>query len=276
LASQGDSRVSEPPRPGTAATAGTTTGPTGSSTWGGSVIGHHVGLPGNATYTATAAGGLYRHANAHGDTITTTGASGEQVWAGHHGPYGETPTPEPADGTTTVPNTSWGWHGHQARLTDNNIIHMGARPYHPTLGRFLQVDPIEGGCANDYTYVRGDPINSADLNGEGCPGFIKQAASFLGWRFAFTAADRFFIDGDVGGALQALTGGYGTAITKGASKAKPPPGKHFVPRQGLSKVLGIFGSAAAKVAGGPVSVGATLADYSCESYDFLRNVRWSS
>jgi hypothetical protein len=31
--------------------------------------------------------------------------------------------------------------------------------------RFLQVDPIEGGCSNDYAYVFGDPVNATDLTG---------------------------------------------------------------------------------------------------------------
>jgi hypothetical protein len=42
---------------------------------------------------------------------------------------------------------------------------LGARPYHPTLGRFLRVDPIEGGAANDYSYTNGDPITQLDLTG---------------------------------------------------------------------------------------------------------------
>lgn len=45
------------------------------------------------------------------------------------------------------------------------LIQMGARPYAPGLGRFLEVDPIEGGSANDYDYVSGEPVNRFDLDG---------------------------------------------------------------------------------------------------------------
>jgi hypothetical protein len=42
---------------------------------------------------------------------------------------------------------------------------MGARQYSPLLGRFLEVDPIEGGCSNAYEYVSGDPVNHLDVAG---------------------------------------------------------------------------------------------------------------
>jgi hypothetical protein len=38
---------------------------------------------------------------------------------------------------------------------------------HRSIGRFLEVDPVEGGSANDYSYGFGDPLNGADLDGLG-------------------------------------------------------------------------------------------------------------
>jgi hypothetical protein len=35
----------------------------------------------------------------------------------------------------------------------------------PSVGRFLQVDPVEGGSCNDYDYTCGEPVNGSDLSG---------------------------------------------------------------------------------------------------------------
>jgi hypothetical protein len=45
---------------------------------------------------------------------------------------------------------------------------MGIRPYDPALGRFIAVDPIEGGSLNTYDYASQDPINNYDLTGTIC------------------------------------------------------------------------------------------------------------
>lgn len=88
-------------------------------------------------------------------------------------PYGQPLDPTThAIGTTTAddhaPNNRSGWHQGAIKITDTTgttaITEMGARLYVPTLGRFLQTDPIEGGVDNDYTWPT-DPIGKADLDG---------------------------------------------------------------------------------------------------------------
>ena len=49
--------------------------------------------------------------------------------------------------------------------TASSLILMGARPYDPALGRFLEVDPVDGGSLNNYDYAGQDPLNKFDLDG---------------------------------------------------------------------------------------------------------------
>lgn len=126
--------------------------------------GFSLPLAGGAAFSLVGGAYRYAHANTHGDVVTVTSDTGARVWTGHSGPYGESGgiTGPP---TTTAVGTTLGWHGNDGRVTDRGIVHMGARPYSIAHGRFLGVDPIEGGCANDYVYVFGDPVNASDLNG---------------------------------------------------------------------------------------------------------------
>ena len=54
----------------------------------------------------------------------------------------------------------------QIWLPTTNLWHAQARTYSPTLGRFLQTDPIGyGDGLNWYNYVGGDPVNGIDPTG---------------------------------------------------------------------------------------------------------------
>lgn len=66
--------------------------------------------------------------------------------------------------------TARGYTGHEM-LDGLDVIHMNGRIYDPTLGRFLQVDPVVQDTANPqnwngYTYVFNNPYTHTDLTGE--------------------------------------------------------------------------------------------------------------
>ncbi|MDP3952313.1 RHS repeat-associated core domain-containing protein [Microbacterium sp.] len=46
-----------------------------------------------------------------------------------------------------------------------DVVLMGVRLYSPAVGRFLSVDPVDGGSASAYDYCGADPVNCTDLAG---------------------------------------------------------------------------------------------------------------
>lgn len=79
----------------------------------------------------------------------------------------ENETDEYGNPLTANPPVTYGWEGsaQRSRNTLPALTLMGVRQYNPVTGRFLSLDPIEGGNANNYTYPV-DPVNSEDLSGE--------------------------------------------------------------------------------------------------------------
>ena len=91
---------------------------------------------------------------------------------------------------------------------------MGARQYDPVTGRFLEVDPVEGGTPNDYVYPT-DPANQSDLNGRWiaglCVGGFGIAIGGLalnGCILRNMTSGRFAISGSFG-----IAGGAGGAVS---------------------------------------------------------------
>jgi RHS repeat-associated protein len=103
-------------------------------------------------------------ANLHGDTVAT--ASPDPAATGLLSTFEATEFGIPR----TTPSPRYGWLGAKQRETDDltGIMLMGVRLYVPAMGRFLQVDPVEGGSANNYDYANQDPINNFDLDGNFC------------------------------------------------------------------------------------------------------------
>lgn len=141
----------------------------------GSVIHHIHGPSGQVVATKADTTLTYDLRDLQGSIIATAPASGTPTRSSEYDPFGTVTTPTPNVIDWTYGDPGEGWLGAYQRTTDfgqeaagaAGPVEMGDRVYLPKVGRFLQVDPLDGGSANAYDYANQDPVNLSDLSGNG-------------------------------------------------------------------------------------------------------------
>jgi RHS repeat-associated protein len=130
------------------------------------IIEKYVQLPGGVVLTKRSSTAAYSLPNVHGDIFATTDQTGNSLATFKYDPFGaRIGTAQPANVTG---GESLGWVGSNDKIAEyqftNAAIQLGARTYIPAIGRFMSVDPQEGGNENSYVYPP-DPVNDFDLDG---------------------------------------------------------------------------------------------------------------
>jgi RHS repeat-associated protein len=135
----------------------------------------------------------WQYADHPGSIVATADGTGTSTAIYTYGPFGE---------SSLTPGIRYGYTG-QRSMAALGLLYYKARFYSPSLGRFLQPDPI--GYADDlnlYAYVGNNPVNFTDPSG-----LILADAKLLGGKLA-----------DVADNL--VTGGYGQRASQAVNSGK--------------------------------------------------------
>jgi RHS repeat-associated protein len=189
------------------------------------------------------------HADERGSVIAQTDATGAAAIY-TYGPYGE-PTPS--------------WTGSRFRYTGQTTIpeaqlyYYKARVYSPSLGRFLQTDPI--GTKDDlnlYAYVGSDPLDRADPTGkcfeESCP-FSDEKSQKIADDAHKQAGQAMNLSVSVTAKASATAGPLGGQVSATADKQTVSDGTVSVSARTNTGGIGATAQATVNINTGPSNVG---------------------
>ena len=120
----------------------------------------------------------------HNDHLGTpqfvTDGNEQVVWEQSQTAFGEAVVDEDPDGDSTSFTYNQRFPG-QYFDEESNLHYNYFRDYDPTIGRYVQSDPIGlNGGINTYSYVGGNPVNFIDLYGlKGALGALAEGGAFL-------------------------------------------------------------------------------------------------
>lgn len=118
-------------------------------------LAHYSGPPSSTTPVT------FLYYNGHGDLAAEGDSSGVRNGAYTYDPFGAVTQAPPANSAVERWTARW----DKKLDASSGLIEMGVRMYDPSLGRFLSIDPVEGGSLNNYDYAGQDPVNGYDLDG---------------------------------------------------------------------------------------------------------------